>query len=56
MFTPVATRLRTYEVALDNDTAGYVGRVLSNPAMKEWTAAALKESWRNPKYEFDSAS
>lgn len=56
MFTPIATRLRTYEVALDNATASYVNRVLSSPAMKEWAAAALKETWRNPKYEFDSAS
>jgi glutathione S-transferase len=56
MFTPVATRLRTYEVGLDNDTASYVDRVLSSPAMKEWTAAALKEPWRNPKYEFDGAA
>lgn len=56
MFTPIATRLRTYEIALDNDTASYVDRVLSTPAMKEWTAAALNETWRNPKYEFDSAS
>ncbi len=56
MFTPIATRLRTYEIALDNDTASYVDRVLSTPAMTEWTAAALKETWRNAKYEFDSAS
>ena len=56
MFTPIATRLRTYEIALDNDTATYVDRVLSTPAMKEWTAAALKETWRNPNYEFDAAT
>jgi len=54
MFTPIATRLRTYEVPLDNDTASYVDRVLSSPAMKEWTVAALKEPWRSAKYEFDS--
>ena len=53
MFAPVATRLRTYGVGMDNDTATYVDRVLSHPGMKDWTAAALKEEWRNPKYEFD---
>jgi glutathione S-transferase len=56
MFTPIATRLRTSDVALDNDTATYVDRVLSTPAMKEWTTAALKEEWRNAKYEFDNAT
>ena len=56
MFTPVASRFRTYEVPMDNETASYVDRVLSHPAMKEWTAQALREPWRNPKYEFGSAA
>jgi len=51
----VATRLRTYAIGMDNDTASYVDRVLSYPPMMEWSAAALKETWRNAKYEFDQA-
>ena len=53
MFAPVATRLRTYAIGMDNATATYVDRVLSHPAMLEWSAAAVQEPWRNPKYEFD---
>ncbi len=56
MFAPIATRLRTYAVGMDNDTASYVDRVLSYPPMMEWAAAALKETWRTPKYEFDQTA
>ena len=56
LFAPVATRLRTYAVGMDNDTASYVDRLLSYPPMMEWSAAALKETWRNSKYEFDQTA
>lgn len=52
MFAPVATRFRTYDVPVDTDTATYIDRLLSNPAVMEWSAAALAETWRIPKYEF----
>jgi glutathione S-transferase len=43
MYAPVVTRLLTYDVALDKDSAAYCKRVMDLPAMKEWVAAAKKE-------------
>jgi glutathione S-transferase len=44
MFAPVATRLRTYGVALDPVSAAYVDAIYAWPAMQEWCAAAAKEA------------
>ena len=44
MFAPVCTRIRSYDVALSADAAGYVERILELPDMVEWTALALEES------------
>ncbi|WP_119421478.1 glutathione S-transferase family protein [Desertibaculum subflavum] len=44
MYAPVATRFRTYGVALDPVTAGYVDAVFALPAMQEWVAAATAEA------------
>lgn len=43
MYAPVATRFRTYGVALDPVSAAYVGAIYAHPAMQEWMAAAAKE-------------
>lgn len=43
MYAPVATRFRTYDVALDERCATYAEHILSLPEMQEWTAAALAE-------------
>lgn len=43
MYAPVATRFRTYDVALDERCAVYAEHILSLPEMQEWTAAALAE-------------
>ncbi len=40
MYAPVATRFRTYGVALDHDSAAYVEAIHALPAMQEWVAAA----------------
>lgn len=45
MYAPVCTRLRTYAVPLDAGSAAYVDAVLSHPAMRDWTDAALTETW-----------
>ena len=45
MYAPLATRLDTYSVALDDQTRAYVDAILSLPAFQEWRAAALEESW-----------
>lgn len=43
MYAPVATRLRTYDVKLDQACEGYASTVLAMPEMQEWTAAARAE-------------
>ena len=43
MYAPVVTRLRTYDVAIPAELAGYCGTILAMPEMKEWEAAAAAE-------------
>jgi glutathione S-transferase len=43
LYAPVCTRFATYDVALDPACAAYRDRIAALPAMREWTAAALKE-------------
>jgi glutathione S-transferase len=45
MYTPVATRFRTYAVELDEVGQAYVDAVLARPDFLEWHAAALEEPW-----------
>jgi glutathione S-transferase len=45
MYTPVATRFRTYAVELDDVSQAYVDAVLLRPAFVEWHEAALEEPW-----------
>jgi glutathione S-transferase len=43
MYAPVATRFRTYDVALDDVSQAYCDRIFEWPAMREWIADALLE-------------
>jgi glutathione S-transferase len=43
MFAPVATRFRTYGVALDEECAAYSERILALPPVQQWVAAAQLE-------------
>jgi len=43
MYAPVCTRFATYNVKLDEASAGYRDLMLRFPAMMEWTAAAKAE-------------
>jgi len=43
MYAPVATRFSTYDVKIDSVCAGYRDRILSYPAMQEWTQSAQLE-------------
>jgi glutathione S-transferase len=43
MYAPVCTRFLTYNVKLDEASAGYRDLMLRFPAMMEWTAAAKAE-------------
>jgi len=45
MYTPVATRFRTYAVELDEPCQAYVDAVLGRPDFLEWHDAALEEPW-----------
>ena len=53
-FAPVAYRIRTYslDVGRGHD---WVERVLTHPAMQQWEAEALKESWREKSHEDELA-
>ena len=51
MYTPVATRFRTYAVELDEPCQAYVDAVLGRPDFLEWHEAALEEPWVIPEDE-----
>jgi glutathione S-transferase len=53
MYAPVATRFRTYGVALDPVAADYLETILAWPAFREWQAAAREEPWIIPEDEVD---
>jgi glutathione S-transferase len=45
MFAPVATRFRSYGVALSAPAQAYGDALLADPAFKEWDEAAKAEDW-----------
>jgi glutathione S-transferase len=51
MYTPVATRFRTYAVELDDPCQAYVDAVLARPDFLDWHTAALEEPWVIPEEE-----
>ncbi|MDX8440530.1 glutathione S-transferase family protein [Mesorhizobium australafricanum] len=50
-FAPVAFRLKSYGLVVDGIAAGYPKRLLELPAMREWYASALAETWREPDHD-----
>lgn len=50
-FAPVAFRAQSYGLAFEAAAATYPARLLDLPAMREWYAAALAETWREPDHE-----
>jgi glutathione S-transferase len=50
-YCPVACRVRTYDVRLSEAASAYAQRLLQLPAMREWDAAALAETWRDASHE-----
>ncbi len=50
-FTAVAFRVQIYDLKLSTLAADYARRLLALPAMQDWYAAALKETWRKGAYE-----
>ena len=49
-FAPVATRFRTYSVALPAFVQSYCDTLLVDADFKEWEAAAVPNSWDRPGY------
>lgn len=52
-FAPVAYRVRTYGLSVGPIGQAWVDRIIAHPAMMEWEAAALLESWREVSHEDD---
>jgi glutathione S-transferase len=53
-FAPVAFRIRTYGLDVGHGQA-WVDRVLAHPAMLQWEAEALDETWREAGHEAELA-
>lgn len=47
-FTPVATRLRTYDIPVSDASAAYVDALLGDPVYQEWESAARLERFEAP--------
>ena len=55
-FAPVAFRAQSYGLTFDGAAADYPQRLLDLPAMREWYAAGLAETWREPNHEAETAA
>jgi glutathione S-transferase len=53
MYAPVVARLHTYDVTVNASARTYMDAVMALPAWREWTDAALKETWVLPEDEVD---
>ena len=53
-FAPVAYRIRTYGLDVGGGQV-WVDHMLAQPAMQQWEAMALAESWREPGHEAELA-
>ncbi|MGE0753289.1 MAG: glutathione S-transferase family protein [Variibacter sp.] len=50
-FAPVAFRIQTYSLVLDDAPAAYAARLLNLPSMQAWEAAGLAETFRDEAHE-----
>jgi glutathione S-transferase len=55
-YGPIAFRVQGYGLELREPARAYCERVLAHAAMKEWYAAGLAETWREPGHEREIAS
>jgi glutathione S-transferase len=53
-FAPVAFRVQTYGLILDEAPAAYATRLLTLPSMQSWYHDALAEPWREPGHEAEA--
>jgi glutathione S-transferase len=54
-YAPVAYRVRTYSIDLSERGQAWVERLLALPAMKDWEAQALAETYREASHEAELA-
>ena len=50
-FAPVVFRAQTYDLPLGAQAKAYMEAILKLPAMQDWYATALTETWREPGHE-----
>ena len=50
-YAPVVFRVRTYGLDVGPVARGWADHMLNHPAMREWEAAALAETWREESHE-----
>jgi glutathione S-transferase len=55
-YAPVAFRVRTYGLDVGSAGQAWVARMLDHPAMRDWQATALTESWREESHEAELAA
>ena len=55
-YAPVAFRVRTYGIDVGPAGAAWVAQVLAHPAMRDWEATALTETWREESHEAELAA
>ena len=55
-FAPVVFRVRTYGIDVGEAGEAWVARMLGYPAMREWEAAALAETFREDGHEAEAAA
>lgn len=55
-FAPVAFRVQTYGLQLSPAAQAYAAQLLNLPAMQQWQADALAETWREPGHEAEAAA
>lgn len=55
-YAPVAFRVRTYGIDVGPAGLAWVERIIAHPAMRDWEATALAETWREESHEADLAA
>ncbi|MET4897442.1 glutathione S-transferase family protein [Sphingomonadaceae bacterium jetA1] len=50
-YAPVAFRVRTYGIDVGTAGAAWVAAILAHPAVRDWEAQALAETWREAGHE-----
>lgn len=53
-YAPVAFRVQTYGLALDEPAAGYARRLLDTGALRQWYGEALAEPWREAAHDAEA--